>query len=274
MRRLRARPLVARRLSGLHDVLVPPLRTANALLRRISAAGHRLQYRLEGFLRPAAEWFDHEVDVQWQWPAMGRSSFLERGVLSALAIRPRSEVLDLCCGDGFYASRFYAARASRVVAIDLNESAISHARRHHARANIEYRLGDIRDELPAGPFDNVIWDSAIHHFTLAEAAIVLASLHRCLRDDGVLSGFADIEPDSRYPYVHMELADASALADLLAAEFAHVAVVETLDGGRQNLYFFASDVRARLPFAEGVRAPGAPVPAQSPEPAPSRFSAG
>ncbi len=252
-RRLRGRPAVARLLSGLHDVFVLPLRVVNSLLRRIAAGSHRLQYKVEGFLRPSAEWFDHEVNAQWQWPTRGRATFLERGVLNSLAIRPGGEVLELCCGDGFNTGRFYAARATRVLAIDHNAQALAHARRHHARPNVEYRLGDIRGELPQGPFDNVIWDSAIHHFTLEEAALVLSSVHTALRGDGLLSGYTEIEPDDSYAYTLTHFTDPQGLAALLSGEFAHVAVIETPDPLRRNLYFFAADELAVLPFAEGVR---------------------
>ena len=257
LRRLRGRPAVARLLWGLHDVFVLPLRAANSLVRRIAAGSHRLQYKVEGFLRPSAEWFDHEVDAHWQWPTRGRATFLERGVLNSLAIRPGGEVLELCSGDGFNTGRFYAARAAHVLAIDHNAHALSHARRHHARPNVEYRLGDIRGGLPQGPFDNVIWDSAIHHFTLEDAALVLSAVHGALRSDGLLSGYTEIEPADSYAYTLTHFTDPQGLAALLSGEFPHVAVIETPDPLRRNLYFFAADELAALPFAEGVR----PVPA-------------
>ena len=37
-----------------------------------------------------------------------------------------------------------------------------------AKNNIEFILGDIRNDIPEGPFDNVIWDAAIEHFTEEE----------------------------------------------------------------------------------------------------------
>jgi SAM-dependent methyltransferase len=254
LRALRGRRRAARVLAVARPVLVGPLRALNAAVRRVAAASHRFQYKVEGFLSPSAEWFDHEIDVHWQWPAQGRSSFLERGVLGALAIRPGADVLELCCGDGFNAARLYAGRAGSVLALDHNEEALAHARRHHPRSNIEHRLADVRGELPPGPFDNVIWDSAIHHFTLAESAAVLAAAHRSLRGGGLLSGYTLIEPGDDYEYSRMRFSDPGELLGLLTNEFAHVAVVETSDPQRRNLYFFASDVRSALPFPEGVTA--------------------
>jgi len=247
----------------MHGVIVPPLRLFNAGLRALSAGSHHLQYKVEGFLRPSAEWFDHEIDVQWQWPARQRSMFLERGVLNTLAIRPGGEILEICCGDGFNAHRFYAERGAKVLAIDHNRAALAHARRFHARPNVEYRHCDIRLGLPEGPFDNIIWDSAIHHFTLPELAVILESVHRSLAGGGVLSGYTVIEPGESYSYARVSFTDPEALADLLAGEFAHVAVLETPDVLRRNLYFFASDVLKSLPFTDGVHRAAEPAPASA-----------
>ncbi len=257
--RLRANPAIAGALSHLHSLVVPPLRLLNAGLRALCAGAHHLQYRVEGFLRPSAEWFDHEIDVHWQWVARQRSMFLERGVLNTLAIRPGAEILELCCGDGFNAHRFYAERGSRVLAVDRNRAALRHARRFHARANVEYRRCDILEGIPQGAFDNVVWDAAMHHFTLAQVTAILASVHRSLAGGGVLSGYTVIEPHEDYAYARLRFSDPEALVELLAGEFAHVAVLETPDALRRNLYFFASEDPQALPFAPGVhRGPTTP----------------
>src|SRR5690348_5482036 len=85
-----------------YELVVPAVRSANAAMRRLAARSHWLQYKVEGLLRPDAHWFDHELDVHWQWEAQQRSTFLERGVLNTLAMRKGARVLDLCCGDGFH----------------------------------------------------------------------------------------------------------------------------------------------------------------------------
>jgi SAM-dependent methyltransferase len=257
--RLRSNPTIAHILSRLHGVIVPPLRWINAGVRALSAGSHHFQYKVEGLLRPSAEWFDHEIDVHWQWVAKQRSMFLERGVLNTLAIRPGGQILEMCCGDGFNAHRFYAERGAHVLAIDHNDAALRHARRFHARANVEYRGWDIRKGVPEGPFDNIIWDSAIHHFKLAEVAAILASVHRSLAADGVLSGYTVIEPGEDYSYARLRFTSPETLAEILGAELAHVAVLETPDALRRNLYFFASDVPDTLPFAPGVHRAPAPM---------------
>jgi SAM-dependent methyltransferase len=239
----------------LNGPIIQSLRWLNARLRSLSAGSHHLQYKAEGLLQGSAEWFDHEIDAHWQWRARRRPMFLERGILNMLAIRPGAHVLEICCGDGFYADRFYAGRAAQVLAVDHNALALRHARRFHACPNVEYRRWDIREGTPGGPFDNVVWDSAMHHFTLSEVSAVLASVHRSLAPGGVLSGCTEIVPGGDYSYARLRFTEPQQLAELLQAAFAHVAVLETPDPERRNLYFFASDLAESLPFAEGINQP-------------------
>lgn len=257
-------PLASRVLAGMYTPIVAPLRRLNAGLRRLCSLTHHLQYKVEGLLRPSAEWFDHEIDVQWQWVAKQRMMFLERGILNTLAIAPEASILEICCGDGFNAHRFYAERGGRVLAVDYNREALSYARRVHSRPNIEYRQCDILEGVPEGPFENVIWDSAMHHFALPDVAVILASIHRSLSNGGVLSGYTEIEPGEEYAHTRLRFSDPERLAELLGGEFAYVSVLETPDPLRRNLYFFASDVLRSLPFSEGIHRGRASVPEQAP----------
>ena len=224
------------------------MRRLNHLIRTFSALTHAFQYKLEGALRPSAEWFDHQMDAQWQWPRLGRSGFLERGVLSSLALRPQGTLLELCCGDGFSTRHFYAQRVAQVVALDANDEALRHARRFNSASNISYRSCDITRDLPKGPFDNVVWDTAIHHFTRAEALAILRRVADVLTPEGALSGHTVIEPGSTYRYARQEFTDAGDLAALLGDVFPYVLVRATADPGRLNLYFFAGKDRRSLPF--------------------------
>jgi phospholipid N-methyltransferase len=235
---------------ALRRVLVPPLRLFNRLLRRISGAAHHFQLRVEGVLTPQAEWFDHHIDVHWQWPATGRSSFLERGVYNSLVIEPGADVLELCSGDGFYTRNFYAPKASSVVAVDANPEALAHARRVNGAENVRYESCDIRRTLPEGPFANVIWDSALHHFTPEEVGEVLALVRERMAPGAVLSGYTEVE-DLPYAYRKQSFESKDDVVALLGRSFPHVMVFETSDPHRTNLYFFASDSAERLPFAPG-----------------------
>lgn len=232
----------------LYRLFVLPLRALNRAVRALSAGAHHLQYSVEGLLRPSAEWFDHQLDAQWQWPRRGRSGFLDRGVLSSLAIPPGGSVLELCCGDGFYARHFYAPRAACVIAVDANRAALRHARRFNAAPNVTYRYCDITRGLPAGQFDCVIWNTAIHHFTRQEAGAILGRIAGVLTPGGTLCGHTVIEPGSHYAYARQAFGGADDLAGLLASAFAHVLVRATEEPARVNLYFYAGQTATCRPF--------------------------
>lgn len=63
-----------------------------------------------------------------------------------------------------------------MIAIDFDPDAISRARKYNSAPNIRYELADIRRGIPDGPFDNVVWDAAIEHFTEAEIKFILIRL--------------------------------------------------------------------------------------------------
>jgi SAM-dependent methyltransferase len=236
--------------TALRRVFLPPVRLINRLLRRVSRIGHRFQLGVEGVLSPQSEWFDHHIDVHWQWPATGRSSFLERGVYNSLVIEPGAAVLELCSGDGFNTRYFYAPRASAVVAVDSNREALAYARRVNRAPNIRYEWCDIRRSLPEGSFHNVIWDAALDHFTPDELREVLALVRERMAPGAVLSGYTEVE-ELPYEYRKQSFQSKDDVVALLCRSFAHVMVFETPDPQRTNLYFFASDSAERLPFAHG-----------------------
>jgi len=67
-------------------------------------------------------------------------------------------VLELACGDGFNTRNFYSLKSSRIVACDIDADVIATARRKNAAPNVEYLVCDIKRGLPAGTFDNIVWD--------------------------------------------------------------------------------------------------------------------
>jgi SAM-dependent methyltransferase len=219
-------------------------------VRWLAAAIHQLQYKAQGVLLGDAEWFDHEIDVHWQWPRRGGGAFLERGAFIALGMQSTDRVLELCSGDGFYAARFYAPRAASVLALDHNPAAVRFARRAHRAANVSYEVADITRGLPPGPFQRVVWNAALTHFTIAEIDDIVAEARTALAPGGLLAGYSEIEPGSDYGYTRHVLADAGELAGLLTPHFAHVAVLESPDTTRLNFYFFASDDRSAIFVSE------------------------
>jgi len=235
--------------------LLPAVKRMNRLLRDVGAAGHKLQFEAEWRVPPSPEWFDHLIDQHWKWRVTRNPLSWERGVIGMLAMQPGCRVLDLCCGGGFFAHHFFSGRAASVISVDFDADAIAHARRNFIAPNVEYRCCDIRTDMPAGEFDNVVWDAAIEHFTQEEMAAILAGIKNRLVPAGTLNGYTLVAKDTGKSLVHheYEFKSKEELAGILKRHFANVLVIETashdLFEDRRNLYFFASD--GALPFDPG-----------------------
>src|SRR5215467_8509370 len=82
----------------------------------VSAAHRRLQQAQWG-IPPNPEYFDHHIDLYYQWLNTRISFWLERGAFGSLALQG-GDVLELACGDGFNSRNFYSLRSKKVVACD------------------------------------------------------------------------------------------------------------------------------------------------------------
>jgi cyclopropane fatty-acyl-phospholipid synthase-like methyltransferase len=231
------------------------LKGFNFLVRKFSAFTHYSQFAVQWYPKPRPEWFDHYLDQHWQWSATNNSLWVERGVFSRLVMKPNSKMLEICCGDGFNARHFYSSQASSIIALDFDKDAIPHAKRYNSAPNITYIQQDIRKGLPAGTFDNIVWDAAIEHFTLEESAQLLTAMKKRLGATGILSGYTIVENTSGKSLSHHEYEYKSKeeLAEILKRFFGNVLVFENVSRDqieqRHNLYFMASD--AELPFDAG-----------------------
>ena len=173
--------------------------------------------------------------------------FLQRkrlsGVFSRMVIKPGAKMLEICCGDGFNARHFYSSAASSIIALDFDKDAIPHARRYNSAPNITYVQQDIREGLPAGPFDNIVWDAAIEHFTETEIDKIMRELVGLLGTDGILSGYTltEAKDGKKSNALHeYEFKDKEDLRRFFTPHFTHVRVWETIYPTRHNLYFAAS----------------------------------
>ncbi len=222
------------------------MKKLNNILRKT----HKKQFELEWCQPKKAppEWFDHYLDLYYQWPTKNESLFLERGIFNLLAIKNNGNILELCCGDGFNAKFFYSKMANKIISVDFDKSAIEHAKLYNSVSNIEYKLCDIRHDLPEGSFDNIIWDGAIEHFTEDEIVQIMNNLKSRLTKDGVLCGHTIVESvnGKSLPQHEYEFKSKEDLLRFLDPYFKNVRVFETVYPERHNLYFWASD--SIIPF--------------------------
>jgi len=197
------------------------------------------------------EFFDHHIDLFYQWQKSKNSLWLERGVFGSLAIKRGGKVLELACGDGFNSRNFYSHISESVIAVDFDKNAIKIANRKNKTENVQFILADIRSEMPEGSFDNIVWDAAIEHFTENEIDEIMKEIKNRLDEkSGILSGYTLVErTEGKYlPQHEYEFKNMADLKRFFTPYFKNVIVFETIFPERHNLYFWASD--GIIPFTE------------------------
>lgn len=231
-------------------ILLPILLLVNSGIRWLARILHKIQFFVQwGGTSP--RWFDHFLDLYYFWGEPSGNVFLiERGHFSLLAIEREANVLELCCGEGFNSKYFYSYRAAHVLSCDFDSTAIDHAKRYNQTRKNEFVLADIRNGMPEGKFDNVIWDASIEQFTMEEVNGIMQNIKNRLRENGVLSGSAIVKrTDGRKSLSHnkYEFESKEALLCFLSHWFTNVKVIETIYPERHNLYFYASE--GIIPFS-------------------------
>jgi len=219
-----------------------------AIAARWSSSAHRRLMGAQWGFKPQPSHFDHHIDLFYQWLKSRNSMWLERGVLSSLALKG-GDVLELACGDGFNARNFYSLASRRVVGCDFDPEAIATARLKNSAENIEYVVADMRSAMPEGSFENVVWDFGfplLDYFTPDEVNGILQQIKLRIGADGILSGYTVAQKEGTAAQAQYQFCSIGDLHDFLAPHFIHVTVFETISPGRCNLYFWASD--STLPF--------------------------
>ena len=217
-------------------------------IRRVSEAHKKLMH-IQWSIPPQPEHFDHHIDLYYQWLETGNPLWLERGVYSSLTLQG-GNVLELSCGDGFFCKNFYSIRSKHITACDFDPKAIETARLKNSAHNISFVLADIRNNMPAGQFENIIWDGAIEHFTLAEIKNILEDIKNRLTGNGILSVHTIVERTEGRSLSHHEYEFKSKedLYEVVKPFFRNVTVFETIYPSR---HLWASD--SVLPFSDNCK---------------------
>ena len=121
---------------------------------------------------------------------------VEARILQDLQIKPTDRVLEIGAGSGYMAA-LLAARAERVVSLEINAELAEMARENLRDAgvqNADVRQGDgARDAIPDGPFDVIVLSGSV-----AEVPQKLLAL---LRDGGRLGAYVGHQPMMRATFV-------------------------------------------------------------------------
>jgi SAM-dependent methyltransferase len=190
------------------------------------SAHYRSLFRRQWQWAPEApHFYDHRIDLQ-ALAAGGAAPFSWfRAFFATQLMRPGDRVLDIGCGDGFFSARFFAPRAGRVDALDIEPSAIEHARRYNASTNVSYHLLDaVEQPFPAEVYDVVVWDGAIGHFAPETTGRVLGKVSGALAPGGVFVGSESLGEEG---HDHLQFfPDLDALRAVLSPHFPHVRLSE------------------------------------------------
>jgi len=220
----------------------------SAFSRSFAFKMHKLQFKYEWGTAPTPEWFDHYCDQFYLFRFTQNPLWVERSTFNLLAIKNDADVLELCCGDGYNTYHFYSIRAKSIISVDFDSTAIHHARKYNQAKNIQFKLCDIRTQIPEGQYDNILWDAGIAHFTEIEIDMIMRDIKNRLKETGILSGYTIVEKTegkslSQHEYEFKSKED---LKRFLDPHFKNIKVFETIYPSRHNLYFWVSD--SVLPF--------------------------
>ena len=194
------------------------------------------------------EHFEHRID-QFLW--RNRNSFwVERGVFNNITISSNAKVLELSCGDGFFAHHFYSQLAKSCECVDIDKDAINYSKKYHSsRGNIQYYCEDINTYIPKNTYNNIIWDAAIEHFSPENIDSLVKKYSQFLETDGIFSGYTLQEKDTgvlQHADHLCEMRDKEHLAKFFTPYFKNVLILETIHSERVNYHFFASN--GPIPF--------------------------
>jgi SAM-dependent methyltransferase len=171
----------------------------------------------------APHFFDHRIGAFEFATGAGTPFGYYRGYFTAELIRPADRVLDIGCGDGFFARRFFSPKCSAVDAIDIEPDAIAHASRYNRAENITHILLDaVNERFPADHYDVVVWDGGLGHVTPKGTERVLEKIRDALAPDGVFVGSESL---GREGEDHLQfISSLEDLCALLERYFPHVLV--------------------------------------------------
>ncbi|MFC1888284.1 methyltransferase domain-containing protein [Thermodesulfobacteriota bacterium] len=175
---------------------------------------------------PMLQW-DGERFLPWLKTPFVHYEHLHRYLFSREFVEG-GKVLDLACGEG-YGSFMLAERAKEVVGVDINATAIKHARAKYAKENLNFIQGSMT-AIPIGggaEFDVIVCFEAIEH--IKEHQELIGKVKQLLKEEGIflvstpntaITSFLDL---SENPF-HLKELSFDAFNSLLSRSFKYVAI--------------------------------------------------
>lgn len=119
-------------------------------------------------------------------------------MLEYLDINPNDHILDIGCGEGFYALIFDKVYGCKVTAIDYDEEILTMAKDWLSDSkNIKFEIGNICDlKYADNTFDKIVCSEVLEH--IDDHITATKELYRVLKPDGILGVTV---PNHNYPFV-------------------------------------------------------------------------
>jgi SAM-dependent methyltransferase len=166
-------------------------------------------------------YFDHRIGSFAFATGISHGYGYYRGYFAAEMIRDGDVLLDVGCGDGFFARRFFAPKCKHVDAIDVDRTAIAHSSRLNDAPNICYAVLDAAKEpFPLERYDVIVLDGALGHFPPGRVGHLLTKIRQALSEHGVFVGSEGL---GRAGHDHLQYFETLLdLAGILREHFEHV----------------------------------------------------
>lgn len=210
-----------------------------SLFQRLSYFASQLVYFKDWvvMVNGPPQYFNHQLNIyKWIYEP-NKWAFTARGVYAREKMFPGCTVLDLCCGDGSYSYLFFSDIAGAIDAVDIDQTAISHALRFYSSSpKIKYhKLDIVNDNFPSTGYDFVVWNAAISYFDIVSIHKILKKIVTAGNAGIQLCGVTPIANDNKTAFN-----DAAELKELLLQYFTDVQIKQIDEITVKNLYFQAT----------------------------------
>lgn len=129
-----------------------------------------------------AAYFDERAD-SWDESGCSGESRVQGAVLSLVDLKPGDTVLDLGCGTGVMVPFYLAAKAGKIVAVDVSEKMVERAReKFGGEPSVELRASDALSLDEGERFDAAVIYNAYPHFP--DKLALVEKVYRMLKPSG------------------------------------------------------------------------------------------
>lgn len=238
-----------------YKILINFVKWQNGRLKNKIGKSYSCLWRLESFFGRRPYSFNHEIDIYFRLKNDGNFHWGEIASFNVKAIHMYESpyVLELGCGDGFYADYFYKWIPNlKYVGCDLDELGISDAReRLKEVSNFSFISGDFLKNMPLDncALTNVIMCETINMFSKEEQEEIIDGVAERLREKkGIFSGTAVLydKKNPQWEYYIGLYEEPKELRELLETRFSNVLLYTRKNMPDNAIFFMASD--GSLPF--------------------------